>query len=199
MKKCKKCRSEIDQKAKKCPNCGAKQGMPIWLIVIIIILVVGILASCGSEDNEPKSEKNDNKVSTTQEPTKTDFSMSETVTLKNIKFTVTNVTKSEGNEWDNPAEGKEFVIVTLKIENTSNETYSYNAFDWKMQNSQGQIDDETFSTINNDTSLNSGDLAAGGVKEGTLIFEEPKGDTELYLNYNGNIFSSSSKFRIKIN
>lgn len=55
MKKCKHCQSEIDAKAKVCPNCGKRQGMPIWLIVVIVILVIaviGALAGGGESTNE---------------------------------------------------------------------------------------------------------------------------------------------------
>lgn len=61
-KTCKKCKEQINKKAKKCPHCGAKQGLPTWLIIIIIIIVIGIIASAGgnsdeSDDNN-KYEKN---------------------------------------------------------------------------------------------------------------------------------------------
>lgn len=60
---CKKCREQIDKKAKKCPHCGSKQGMPTWLIIVIVIVVIGILGSAGGnnqnlEDNNNYYEKN---------------------------------------------------------------------------------------------------------------------------------------------
>ena len=68
MKKCKYCKSEIDSKAKNCPNCGKKQGIPVWLIVIIVLFILGIIASAGSNDNSEKvKEKN-----TSSETTSTD-------------------------------------------------------------------------------------------------------------------------------
>ena len=42
-KQCKKCREQINKKAKKCPHCGAKQGMPIWLIIVIILVIIGMI------------------------------------------------------------------------------------------------------------------------------------------------------------
>lgn len=56
MKKCKYCQSDIDPKAKICPNCKKKQGMPKWAIILIVIVVIGVLGSAlggsGSEANE---------------------------------------------------------------------------------------------------------------------------------------------------
>lgn len=65
MKKCKHCKSEIDKKAKVCPHCRKKQGMPKWLLVIIIIFAILIIASIGNsgnKDNNDKFEKTENKV-----------------------------------------------------------------------------------------------------------------------------------------
>lgn len=65
-KQCKKCKEEINKKAKKCPHCGAKQGLPIWLIIIIVILVIGIISSLGSNSEESKG--NDINNSSNQAP-----------------------------------------------------------------------------------------------------------------------------------
>ncbi|WP_370659637.1 hypothetical protein [Clostridium tyrobutyricum] len=50
-----------------------------------------------------------------------------------------------------------------------------------MQNSKGQIEDETFSNVNEDTALKSGELAPGGEVEGTVVFEEIVGDKRMLL------------------
>lgn len=59
-----------------------------------------------------------------------------------------------------------------------------------MQNSQGQITDSAFTTIDSDTSLSSGNLASGGEITGTISFEQPIDDEDLILKYSANIFSS---------
>lgn len=55
MKKCKYCKSEIDSKAKVCPNCRKPQGSPILRIIIGVIvgliLLVLIVQSLGSDDS----------------------------------------------------------------------------------------------------------------------------------------------------
>ncbi len=65
-----------------------------------------------------------------------------------------------------------------------------------MQNSQGQQEGTTFTTIDQDTALTSGELIAGGKVEGTLTFEEPVGDTGLTLVYKDSLWSSKE---LKIN
>lgn len=49
MKKCKYCQTEIDSKAKICPNCKKKQGKPKWLIVLIVIIAIMIIAAVAGE------------------------------------------------------------------------------------------------------------------------------------------------------
>ena len=57
-KQCKKCKEIINKKAKRCPNCGAKQGMSIWLIVVIVILVISIIGGNSEESKENNSTNN---------------------------------------------------------------------------------------------------------------------------------------------
>ena len=73
-KQCKKCREQINKKAKKCPHCGAKQGMPIWLIIVIILVFIGIISNLGNssnsstaDDNNSATTKDNNSSNTTQE------------------------------------------------------------------------------------------------------------------------------------
>lgn len=151
--------------------------------------VTGCVSETGSSNSV--TDKNGNE--------KTSFQLNETAVFEDVHYTVTNVEYSKGSEYDKPAEGKNYVIVTLKIENKSDSKISYNTFDWKMINSQGQEDNETFTTVNSDTSLSSGDLAAGGTKTGTLVYEQAKDETSLKLLYYSNSFwDENSTFEIVI-
>lgn len=126
--------------------------------------------------------------------------LNESATYKNTKITVTGINKSSGSDFDKPKDGMEYVVVTVKYENVSaSATISYNPYDFKMQNSKGQITDKTFSIIDTDTALSSGDLAPGGEIEGTIVFEQPKNDAGLILIFTGSIFSDSTKLSFKIN
>lgn len=61
MKKCKSCKSEIDSKAKVCPNCRKKQGFPKVLIILGILVAVAIIAIAAgggsSENKETETER----------------------------------------------------------------------------------------------------------------------------------------------
>ena len=68
MKKCKHCQTEIDVKAKICPNCRKKQGMPIWLIIILVVIAIALFGSIAggesSSNEKPTGETtNTEKIS----------------------------------------------------------------------------------------------------------------------------------------
>lgn len=155
------------------------------LLSVILVLLMGLcfLTGCGDE-----------------EPQKTSFKVGETATYEGVNYTVTKVKKSKGSDFDKPKKGHEYVIVTLKIENKSEETIDFNSLDWRMENSKGKVENETLSIEATDTALGSGDLKAGGSAKGTIVFEEPKKDKGLKLHYYGNIFTSDeSAFHFVLN
>lgn len=79
MKKCKYCKSEIDEKAKVCAKCGKSQSSKLLkvliIFVIIIVCIVGCVSACskGVSDaideatNDAKNLKLDGDVTTTKD------------------------------------------------------------------------------------------------------------------------------------
>lgn len=187
MKICKDCGTEVSKKARVCPKCGRKFKNTKLIILLVILLLIIIIALVGGNKDTEK----------TNAEAKTEYSIGEEAILGDGAITVTAVERSQGNEWDKPKSGKEYVIVSVTIENKGEDNLSYNPFYFKMQNSQGQQESMTFSTINNDTALESGELIPGGKISGTIIFEQPTGDSELTLIYNDNIWSSQ-ELKIKL-
>ncbi|OJH20282.1 hypothetical protein BLX88_04085 [Bacillus obstructivus] len=176
-----------------------------WWFWVLVVIVIIAFANIGGGDDSPKtvdkststkSIKTAKKDSKKEETSKEVFNVGEAVKMGDNVLTVTKVEKSNGNEFDKPQQGKEFVIVTVQIENDGKDNISYNPFDFKMANSQGQITDQTFTTINNDTALQSGELAPKGKVSGTIAFEMPTGDTALQLQYTASFWSDK---KIKVN
>lgn len=58
MKKCKHCQSEIDEKAKVCPKCQKKQGVSLWLKILLVIIFLCVVGSCGTEEDTSSQKSN---------------------------------------------------------------------------------------------------------------------------------------------
>ncbi|WP_205693971.1 DUF4352 domain-containing protein [Clostridium prolinivorans] len=209
---CKACGKEIAKGVKKCPHCGKDQRnffMKHKIITgILVLVVIGIIGSLGSNGGGNSSATNDTskpatsssakQADTKKEEPKEFYAVNEDVKLNDAVVKVTKVEKSNGSDYDKPKDGMEFIIVTVSIKNDGKNEISYNPFDFKMQNSKGQITDQAFTTVNTSTQLNSGNLAAGGEVTGTIAFEQPKNDSALVLKYKGNMFSNK-EIKIKLN
>ena len=69
MKKCKYCQSEIDSKAKICPNCQKKQkvnGLKVVLIIILLVIIISSIAAAGS-NTASEGDLSDTKSNETKE------------------------------------------------------------------------------------------------------------------------------------
>lgn len=197
--------------ADQAPKKKKRGGLKGILIVVGVLVVIGMIGSAlGGKDKPaeavPASSPTTGAASeiasapASSAAEQTVFGINQPVKKDNVELTVTKVEKSNGSEYDKPKNGMEFVIVTVKYKNTSSsDKLSYNPFDFKMKNSKGQITSETFTTVNQDSALSSGDLAPGGEIEGTIPFEQPKDDPALVLQYTGNLFKSDSEIDFKLN
>lgn len=208
--KCPACGQEI-AKGAKCPHCGhdsrnffAKHKILTVLLALIVLGVIGSALGGGKDEPKKVAENNSTATSTKAEDTKKSedtkktYKKGDTIELKGMCLTVTDVKKSAGSEFEKPKSGMEFVIVTVKIENKGKDTIAYNPLYFKVKNSKGQINQQTFTTIDQDTTLNSGDLAKGGEVTGTIAFEEPKDDKDLQLQFQDDIFTKDSAIDISL-
>ena len=205
--KCPNCGTEYTTNF--CPKCGTPANAPvqqqapmppqkpkkrigkILLIVLGVIVAIGVIGSIvggGDSGNGggTTSSASSSKSTSKKQEKKTVFAVGEPATIKDTEITLVSYERSAGDEWDSPKEGMEYIIVTVKYRNVGDENITFNPYDFKMKNSQGQIESQAFSIINTETALSSGELAAGGEKTGTIVFEQPVGDTGLVLQYFSN-------------
>jgi len=118
--------------------------------------------------------------------------------LDGAKMKVVRVERSAGAEFDKPKDGMEYIIVFVEIMNTGTENLSYNPYYFGMINKNGQVESQTFSMIDSETSLESGELLSGGSIEGTVVFEQLIGDTDLYLQYEDPSWFSDKKLLFSV-
>lgn len=185
MKTCPDCKKEVSKSAKVCPNCGKKLKKTIFLFIILGIIVIAIVGAIMSNKEENERKK--------------DFSQGEVATYKDVDYSIVKVEKTQGSsEYIKPKDGYEYVKVTVKIENKSKEKISYNAIDWKMVNSDGVEDTWGAFTADDDITLDSGDLEAGGKIEGVLVWEQKKDDKNLKLRYYETILDENYKIQFTL-
>lgn len=203
-------------------NDGKKfyERLSFWIPVILVMGIIGIFLEdeeatelegndhevaqvedddiTHDDETEEEETPEDNQVEEEpEEEEKTEFNMNEKVELKGRLVEVTGIERSSGSDFNKPKDGMEYVIVSITIENNSDEELSYNPYDFKMKNSQGQIVDKSLgATIDRDTYLSYGDLAPGGSISGTIAFEQPIDDSNLVLIFEPRFMSNS---RVEIN
>lgn len=179
-----------------------------WWFWVIAVIVLFLLIPSGGDDGPQKVEEASGEISNedtdapndgdeaeseeqeeSEDEQPTEFGVGEKVELDGQVVVVTQVEKLAGSDFDKPRDGNEFVVVHVAIENNGDKEISYNPLNFKMQNSNGQIESQVFTTINNDTSLSSGKLAPGGNVTGSIAFEQPIDDPELQLIFEASFWS----------
>lgn len=166
-----------------------------WIsIVILAFIAIVVIKVANSTSTIDKAIDQLNTVVTSTNTTEPDkiYSLGEEATLGSGSIIVTQVEKSSGDWLNKPKTGKEFVVVHVTIKNNGSLNLSYNPWYFKVQNSQGQQESITFSTIDSDTSLSAGELISGGTVSGTIVFEEPVDDQNLILIYQDSIWGIKS-------
>lgn len=158
-----------------------------WFWVIIVVVLVCIGAAGASSNKDPKKVGENGESSEQQGEETKEFKVGDVISIDNREMTVEKVQRNWSSEYSKPKDGKEYIMVTVKLENKSDETISYNSGEWKLENGEGAIDTSAL-VLGNDDAMSYGDLAAGGKKSGTIVYEVPAGDTNLKLHYKPNLF-----------
>lgn len=200
-KRCKYCKSEIDENAKICPVCHKKQGgkWKFIIIGIIVLVILGALINGGDDDTEPKkiaqnggTDNTDNTNVTpqpkaTEAPTQDDviFAVGETAQLNNINVTLLNVSETEGGEFNKPSEGKVFVLAEFEIENNSDKEISVSSVISFEAYSDGYSTNQSLSALleKGDKNQLDGTIAAGKKMKGVIGYELPKDWSELEIHF----------------
>lgn len=176
-----------------------------------VILIIGIVVGSHSGATKPaqtspasvpntsvQSQVQSKSESATSKSDTNSFRVGEVAKYNDIELTVTKVSKVKHGEYSAPKDGNEFVVVTVKYKNDGQSNVSYNPYDFRMKNSKGQITSSTFASDISKKQLESGALAPGGEVEGEIVYEEPKDDKGLILQYTGNIFLSESEVNFQL-
>ncbi|OGK41025.1 hypothetical protein A3A46_03690, partial [Candidatus Roizmanbacteria bacterium RIFCSPLOWO2_01_FULL_37_13] len=94
---------------------------------------------------------------------------------------------SQIGQYQSAKAGKEYIVVNVTIKNGGTSEISYNPFDFKVQNSNGAQEDQSFAVL--DDPLRLGTLIGGGNVTGSIPFEVTQGDTNLKLIFQPSVWS----------
>lgn len=175
---------------KKCLLClrsirfsNNKFSFKVLLIIVLSLVVVGTCSYFGVDAYKDR-DNNDSEVVIGEKAT-TDkiFSMGDLITYDGVDYKVMKVRTSNGNYYKTPKEGYEFVIVTVYIKNNTGDKIPYSYVNWTMSNSVNEEKEVMFTSINANDALYSGELVIGGIKIGSMMFEQPIKDSKLRLNF----------------
>ena len=113
-----------------------------------------------------------------------DFHLEYTNESRYLRVESLGTSRSDGT-WDYPApEGKEYVVVSLRITNLYEDIMAYDAADFELCNSNGNLTPSLETDLDTATALGYGRLLPDGFVEGTVVFLAPVGETDLVLYLN---------------
>lgn len=165
-----------------------------WIVIVVIIAIGSQYKQpekVGENKNSGSNGSSQTQNSESKKEEKTEFNVGDIIAFDGKELTVEKVERNwnSGNAYLKPKDGKEYVKVSVKIENKSETEMNYNVFEFKAEDSNGAAESADGQTYSLPDSLGSGDLVKGGKKSGSMIFEVPAGSS-LKLHYQPSFWSN---------
>ena len=165
-----------------------------WIIIVVIIAIGSQYKQAekvGENKNSESNGSSQTQKGESKKEEKTEFNVGDIIAFDGKELTVEKVERNwnSGNAYLKPKDGKEYVRVSVKIENKSETEMNYNVFEFKAEDSNGAAERFDFQTYSLPDSLGSGNLVKGGKKSGSMIFEVPAGSS-LKLHYQPSFWSN---------
>lgn len=165
-----------------------------WIVIVVIIAIGSQYKQAekvGENKNSGSNGSSQTQNSEKKKEEKTEFNVGDIIAFDGKELTVEKVERNwnSGNAYLKPKDGKEYVKVSVKIENKSETEMNYNVFEFKAEDSNGAAENADMQTYSLPDSLGSGDLVKGGKKSGSMIFEVPAGSS-LKLHYQPSFWSN---------
>ncbi len=200
LRTCKACGAQVAKSAKACPQCGAKQHKAARIVVILLVVFIIILffAMCNSVFSKVPVETakpvdtavQGDKASPSDNPV---YGIGDTLEMKNVRATLTDVRISQGSQFSTPEEGNEFVIYELEIENCSDEEIAVSSLlcftayadDYKLEFSLSAMTQDKGQQLD-------GTIAAGKKLKGVVGFEAPEGWSTTELHFKPSVWTGSA-------
>jgi len=213
MKPCPTCGKDVSKTATSCPSCGhsfkkktsrGTWGCLILVIVIIAIAIAGVSGNKGSRRGASGTSTGSaagggGSGEPSNAPTVTSAKVGDQVTVGHFAYRVDQATfaKSVGNEYVKETADGVFLIVSLSIKNTSNETRTLDGALFKMLDSGGRefehsIHGSTALEMSGQKTLFLKQCQPGIQTSGKLIFEVPNESDAYVLKVSGGFWSGDT-------
>ena len=170
-----------------------KKRFIVPLILIVLIIIISIATANGGNNNTSndtsgsgesgstgQTSESGNAGETTQPPAFPGAEESDVIgqagaalVLEDISVTSTPLIAGDS------AFGGSTLCTTATIQNNSDETVNFNAFDWKLQAPSGTIQDTSFAGSQN--ILSSGQVAPGGTATGDVCFDNDPAESGEFI------------------
>lgn len=165
-----------------------------WIVIVVIIAIGSQYKQpekVGENKNSGSNGSSQTQKGESKKEEKTEFNVGDIIAFDGKELTVEKVERNwnSGNAYLKPKDGKEYVKVSVKIENKSETEMNYNVFEFKAEDSNGAAESTDGQTYSLPDSLGSGDLVKGGKKSGSMIFEVPA-VSSLKLHYQPSFWSN---------
>ncbi len=163
--------------------------LPIVAIIVVVFLALAFIGGSSSTttNNDPKKVgeviKTTIDINNTETPKQTIFNLRDKIDFESRILTVNSIQRNyiENSDYAfKPAEGDEFILINVTIENNSKQPISFNTLDFEIENSSGVRTNRTFAGEISDE-LNSGNLALGGKVTGNIPFKVKADEQKLKL------------------
>lgn len=129
-KYCKKCKMEIDKKAKVCPHCRSKQSVGILVKVLLVLAVLMVFAGVSSLFSPSSSTTKTEEVKKVK--------MKEKITISDVDYTVEEklikktVNSDDGGYLTYTADGK-YLLVKVTINNRSKNPINISSMNFSLK------------------------------------------------------------------
>lgn len=191
---CKHCKEEINKKAKKCPKCGGKLGIPGFVrfliaafivIAIIMILVVSCVKGLGDAIDETENSYLDVNG-------KTSFNIDEAFENSYIKMTMSEVDLNfeDYSEYLGPKDGYKVVMAKFEVENIGEDDQYVSSIDFSCY-ADGVAMEEFYYANDNYETLSS-TISSEKTTIGYVFYEVPEDSENITLEYDASWTDSNN-------
>ncbi len=214
LKNCKTCGNQVAKSAKRCPHCGEKLKMGIFmkgLIGLGILILLGIVASLGGgEDSAEPATTTTTSTNDNEEKNKEEINEEQPLSNEGISSDVTikvlgvETLSEVGGEFTKETAQGVFKVVTISLTNGQKDAITVDANSFKLVDSQGR--EFTYSSsaqISMDVEEDNGSdfflkqLNPGLTQEGKIVFDVPADAAGLVLKATGGMMGEEITLKVE--